>query len=157
MLKRKIYLDTSAISYLCQEDTPEKMAETLAFWEILKKGGYEVHISDVTENELRKCPDPKRSKLLALLNEIPYTVIVTEDNEDITAIEEDIKRHGILSPGSANDRLHIAAAIYSECSIIYSWNFRHFINDRTIEGARMISALNGKSLINILPPPALKG
>ena len=36
MKKQKIYLDTSVISYLHQEDAPEKMRDTLKLWEILK-------------------------------------------------------------------------------------------------------------------------
>ena len=31
--KLKIYLDTSVISHLDQQDAPEKMASTLSFWE----------------------------------------------------------------------------------------------------------------------------
>ncbi|WP_300771780.1 hypothetical protein [uncultured Acetatifactor sp.] len=30
--KLKVYLDTSVISYLQQEDTPERMKDTLALW-----------------------------------------------------------------------------------------------------------------------------
>jgi hypothetical protein len=33
MKKLKIYLDTSVISYLQQEDAPERMKDTLALWE----------------------------------------------------------------------------------------------------------------------------
>ena len=39
MKKQKIYLDTSVISYLHQEDAPEKMRDTLKLWEILKRAG----------------------------------------------------------------------------------------------------------------------
>jgi len=30
--KNKVYLDTSAISYLDQQDSPEKMQETVEVW-----------------------------------------------------------------------------------------------------------------------------
>ncbi len=61
MNKIKIYLDTSVISHLEAEDTPEKMQDTLQFWQELKKGKYIVTISDLTIAELTKCPEPKRS------------------------------------------------------------------------------------------------
>ena len=32
MEKLKVYLDTSVISHLMQEDVPEKMADTLKLW-----------------------------------------------------------------------------------------------------------------------------
>ncbi len=35
MRKLKVYLDTSVISYLYQVDSPEKMEETLQFWEMI--------------------------------------------------------------------------------------------------------------------------
>ena len=35
--KLKVYLDTSVISHLWQLDTPEKMQEILALWDVLKK------------------------------------------------------------------------------------------------------------------------
>lgn len=37
-MKIKVYLDTSVISYLDQQDAPEKMQETREIWEILKTG-----------------------------------------------------------------------------------------------------------------------
>jgi len=40
MKKLKIYLDTSVISHLQHEDVPEKMKDTLLFWEELKTGKY---------------------------------------------------------------------------------------------------------------------
>lgn len=37
MRKLKIYLDTSVISYLEQEDVPEKMDQTKRLWKILQQ------------------------------------------------------------------------------------------------------------------------
>ena len=34
--KQRIYLDTSVMSHLFHEDAPEKMRDTLLFWEDLK-------------------------------------------------------------------------------------------------------------------------
>lgn len=36
MRKLKVYLDTSVISHLLQEDVPEKMADTRQLWEMFK-------------------------------------------------------------------------------------------------------------------------
>ncbi len=38
MRKLKVYLDTSVISHLLQEDVPEKMADTRKLWEMFKDG-----------------------------------------------------------------------------------------------------------------------
>ena len=39
MSKIKVYLDTSVISHLLQEDVPEKMADTRRLWDMFKKTG----------------------------------------------------------------------------------------------------------------------
>lgn len=53
--KLKVYLDTSVISYLEQEDAPEKMAETRQLWEIFKQGKYDIYLSTVTLEEIENC------------------------------------------------------------------------------------------------------
>lgn len=45
--KIKVYLDTSVISYLAQQDAPAEMALTQQVWEKIKSGKYDVYISDV--------------------------------------------------------------------------------------------------------------
>ncbi len=61
--KLKIYLDTSVISYLAQEDLPEKMESTKNLWEKFKAEKYDLYLSTVTLQELDDCPEPKRSIL----------------------------------------------------------------------------------------------
>ena len=56
--KLKVYLDTSVISHLMQEDVPEKMAHTRKLWEIFQKGVYDVCLSSVTLKEISDCPEP---------------------------------------------------------------------------------------------------
>lgn len=70
MRKLKVYLDTSVVSHLLQEDVPEKMPDTRQLWEMFKDGKYEVYLSTVTLKEIQKCPEPKRTQLIDCLNEI---------------------------------------------------------------------------------------
>ena len=55
MQKLKVYLDTSVISHLLQEDVPEKMADTRQLWDMFKAGKYDVYLSTVTLREIEKC------------------------------------------------------------------------------------------------------
>ena len=155
MRKKKIYLDTSVVSYLRQEDAPKEMRETLDFWEVLKRGKYDVYISDVVVDELSKCSEPKRTELLDFLSEIAYTDTVVEGNAEIEALEAQINQLGILPPRSDNDRLHIAAAVHRECNIIVSWNFKHMVNVKTIDGVRVVCVANNVSPIDIYSPAVL--
>ncbi|MCL2856222.1 MAG: PIN domain-containing protein [Oscillospiraceae bacterium] len=155
MRKKKIYLDTTVISHLHHEDRPDWMADTLELWEILKVGKYDVYISDVVAGELANCAEPKRTKMFAHLEEIQYNEIMTGDNEEITHLAIAIKQQGLLPPRSVNDRLHIATAMYAGCNILLSWNFNHLVNVATIDGARVIAALNNLNPVDIFSPTML--
>lgn len=45
MRKMKVYLDTSVISYLRQEDAPERMRDTQALWRMFEEGIYDISVS----------------------------------------------------------------------------------------------------------------
>jgi predicted nucleic acid-binding protein len=150
MNKVRLYLDTSVISYLQTEDTLEKNEDTLNFWQLLKKGLYRVVISDLTIAELTQCPEPKRSVLLAYLGEINYEVF-PETLESIKLADKYIE-HGVLNSKSRDDCRHIAIATLSNCKYIISWNFKHFVNIKTINKVQAINKLLDYQELNILPP-----
>lgn len=50
----KVYLDTSAISYLQQDDSEEKTTITRVFWEAAKSEQFQVYLSDITLEELSR-------------------------------------------------------------------------------------------------------
>ena len=62
---------------------------------------------------------------------------------------------GILTDKSFDDCTHIAVAIENECDIIVSWNFKHMVNIKTINGVRAITILKNQKNINILNPLTL--
>ncbi|MCD8015997.1 MAG: twitching motility protein PilT [Lachnospiraceae bacterium] len=78
--KIKVYLDTSVLSYMDQQDSPEKMLETREVWELLKQDRYEIYISDVVLDELGRCNETKLEILLNYLQQIEYHVIKTDEN-----------------------------------------------------------------------------
>lgn len=153
MGKLRVYLDTSVISHLLQEDVPEKMAETRQLWEMFRTGKYEVYLSTVTLEEIEDCPEPKRSQLLDYLGQINYTLV--QINNNVAEIAEQIIEMGILTQKSYDDCQHIGAAIISECDCIISWNFKHIVNIKTIRGIRAITNLKGHKPIEILNPSVL--
>ena len=54
MRKLKVYLDTSVISYVSQEDAPERMKDTLKLWKDFENGKYDIYLSQVTLDEILK-------------------------------------------------------------------------------------------------------
>lgn len=153
MRKQKIYLDTSVVSYLYQEDVPEKMQDTLKLWETFKKQDYEVYISDIVLNEIYECNEEKLQILLNYLNQIDYIVVRTD--EDTIELAEKFIDFGILKQKSFDDCQHIAAAIIAGCDIITSWNFKHIVNVKTVRGVKTITTLEGYKDLLIYPPSVL--
>ena len=43
-------------------------------------------------------------------------------------------------------------ALANKCDLILSWNFRHFVNPKTINGVKNLSKINNLPDINILSP-----
>lgn len=155
MKKLKVYLDTSVISYLLQDDAPERMKDTLALWEQFEAGKYDVYLSQVTLDEIDECPEPKRTTLYEYLGKILFTNLqLTQEAVDVA---KRIINMGILTQKSQDDSHHIAIAVVNECDCILSWNFKHMVNIKTIKGVRAVSQLEGYKDIDIINPSALLG
>jgi len=132
--KLKVYLDTSVVSHLMQEDVPEKMEDTRKLWEMFRNGVYEVCLSTVTLQEIDDCSEPKRSHLWKFLNQIEYKIYdVTEDALDVA---RQIISLGVLTKKSFDDCQHIVTV-------------------KTIRGVRAITNLQGYKPIEIWSPSIL--
>ncbi|MDR3244249.1 MAG: PIN domain-containing protein [Elusimicrobiota bacterium] len=153
MKKLKIYLDTSVISYLQQNDAKEEMQYTHILWQDIKDGKYIVYISDITIFEIKRCYEPKRTSLEKYLEEIQYQLIQTDKEIDMVA-DKFIENH-ILSKQSYDDCRHIACSIVAGCDIIVSWNFKHIVNYKTIKGVRLVSLMTGYNDVSICSPEML--
>ena len=151
MKKLRVYLDTSIISHLDAPDTPEKMEETIALWNEIDQ--FDVFISDILIEELENCSEPKKSKLYEFLRDIDITRI--EETEEAIALTGKYLEYGVLNEKSRDDCRHIALATVSECDYIISWNFKHFVNIKTIDKVQAVNKLLGYRDIKIVPPPML--
>ena len=150
MKKQRIYLDTSVISHLNQQDAPDKMEDTLLLWEEIKQGVYDTYLSQITMDEIDANVEPKRTTLLSYLAEIEYTFV--ELDPEIDAYANRLINDGILTMKSHDDCLHIASAVVSNCDMLLSWNFKHILRVKTVNGVRSISAILGYKGIDIIPP-----
>lgn len=150
MERLRVYLDTSVVSYLKQDDAPERMAETLQFWKMLENGEFDVYLSQVTLGEIGKCYEPKRSELYRHLDFIDFVLVEETEEQEIFA--QKIIDAGILKKKSRDDCRHLAAAISAKCDCVVSWNFKHLVNIKTIRGVRQISLAEGKQIIDIVSP-----
>ncbi|MDR1065149.1 MAG: PIN domain nuclease [Oscillospiraceae bacterium] len=149
----KIYLDTSVISHLDAQDTPEKMTDTLKLWKDIKAAKYDVYISDLTIAELDRCPEPKRSEMLSALLDIEYTEIAQDGrSKQLSLLYFEV---GGLPPKSKADAEHIAIASVNDCDIILSWNFKHIVNLRAMTAVEDVNIKKRYKNIRILSPTML--
>ena len=81
--KLRIYLDTSILSYLKQDDSPERTSLTLKFWEELKnRDDVELYISDITLTEVDQCYDEKRIFMREKLKELSFIFLEKDVNAE---------------------------------------------------------------------------
>lgn len=151
--KLKVYLDTSVISHLMQEDVPDKMEDTRKLWEMFRNDVYEVCLSSLTLKEVSDCPEPKRSALKDYLKQVSYSTV--EITQEVIDVARKLINMGILTEKSFDDCQHIGAAIVNDCDCIISWNFRHIVNLKTIRGVRAITNLAGYKSMEIWNPSVL--
>jgi len=154
MKKLRLYLDTSVISHLFAEDTPDTMSDTLEFWEEIKTNKYDIILSDLTLEEIDECKEPKRTKMFEILAEIKYSLAYKNNNEVLFLANEIIDK-GILTSKSFDDAQHIGIAIHEQCNIIVSWNFKHLVRLKTIHGVRTITVSNNYQNIDIFSPQVI--
>lgn len=153
MRKLKLYLDTSVISHLFADDTPEKMQDTNRLWDELIDGKYDVCISALVVGEIKNCPEPKRSQLLQKLDEVQSQTL--EQTDEIVQLAEAYVKNGVLTEKSLDDCMHIAYAVVNNCDFIVSWNFKHLVNISTINKVKIVNAIYHYKEMSIIPPTML--
>jgi len=148
-MKAKVYLDTSVISALFDERTPERLAMTVALWSKLNE--YEVFVSKLVLEELERTSQQVKDKMLAAVK--GFNVLsISEKTERLAKIY--VKQH-IFPEKYFDDALHVALASENQIGILISWNFTHLVKLKT---RRMISVVNLQEdfmPVEIISPPEL--
>ncbi len=153
MRKLKLYLDTSVISHLFADDTPERMEDTNKLWADFIGGKYDLFISQVVTEEIQQCPEAKRAKLLEKMEQVQLNVLA--DTDEVDSLANEYISGGVLREKSFDDCMHIAFAVVYDCDLIVSWNFKHLVNYKTIHKVKIANAINRYKEISIVPPSML--
>ena len=153
MKKLKLYLDTSTISHLFANDTPYKMEDTNLLWVDLIKGKYDIFISPVVINEIKKCPEPRQSLMFEKLEQISFQIL--NEIDEVYDLADEYIKGGVLNEKSRDDCLHIAYAVIYNCDVIVSWNFKHLVNFKTINKIKVVNTIQMYKEIGIISPTML--
>ncbi len=131
MKKKNIYLDTSVISFIFADDSPDFRDITKDFLNNYSKN-YELYISEIVYLEVNKNTNlelkDKMFNEIARLNitELPY-------NAELNSIALQYINSKIIPENKEEDALHVAYTTFYQMDILLSWNFRHLANIRKEE------------------------
>ena len=123
---------------------------TLRLFDEVKRGRYEVFISEVVIREINRAPEEKVIKLRDLIRELNPEELSVDENSQTLAnryIEQ-----GIIPVKYEDDALHIAVASVNDLDVMVSWNFTHIVKVKTKREVTGINALMGYKEIEIYSP-----
>jgi predicted nucleic acid-binding protein len=152
---KKLYIETSVWNQLEHDDRPDWKETAERFMATLKKGIYEPYISYVVVREIEATKDAvRRTRLVEHVNSI--SPIILEADEEVEALTELYMSSEFVNTDSLrvyNDCSHVAVATVNGIRHIVSYNCKHLVNDRRIDGFNGINFKNGyDNIIDITTP-----
>jgi len=115
----KIYLETSVLNFVFDDDSSDKKADTIKLFKEIKEGKYIPHISDYVKKEIDNTPDPdKRRKLNKIVKE--YGAKVLPRTEETEQLADEYLKEGIIPEKYRTDALHIATATVYDLDMVIS-------------------------------------
>jgi len=128
MRKLKVYLDTSVISFLFAEDSPDFKKATVEFFERYSLR-FDLFVSVVVPTEINRDANlDRRQRLLAVLKQHPITILPESRIEEVEALATTYIDNRALPPSKKEDALHVAYATVFQVDVLLSWNFKHLAN-----------------------------
>jgi predicted nucleic acid-binding protein len=146
----KIYLETTVFNFKFAEDSPDKKADTIKLFDEISEGKYIAYTSNYVLQELLKAEEPKRSDMVALVEQ--YKIKFLEADEIAEKLADKYVAEGIIPLKYKTDGVHIAMATINDLDIIVSYNFQHIVKLKTIIGTESINLREGYKRIGIYSP-----
>jgi len=141
----RVYADTSVFGGINDE---EFQVASRRFFNLVRKGKFEIVVSTVVTEELNKAPADTKHLYEDIWGIMKYVLITAQ----ALNLRDAYLRAGIVRPRWAADALHVAIATVSGCSLIVSWNFKHIVNFRKIPLYNATNLANGYGEIGIYTP-----
>ena len=147
MTKRpmRVYADTSVFGGTRDDIFA---AGSNAFFEQVRKGRFQLVVSELVEKELREAPEAVRVVFQEFLSDME----VVYESDPALLLQRAYLDAGVVTRHWSDDALHVALASVSDCSVIVSWNFKHIVNLRRIRLYNAINVIHGYGPIEIRSP-----
>jgi len=149
MRKPKIYLETTAFNHYFDVER-EAHAATVQLFKDIAAGKYEAYTSIYVTEEINKAEEPKRSKMLGLIQE--YNIIVLPADYEADRIADIYVNDGVIPVKYRYDGLHIAIATINDLEYVFSSNYQHINRIRTKTMTGLINVREGYKPITIASP-----
>lgn len=126
-MKRKIYIETSVISYLTARPSKTIIGAahqqiTLAWWE--QRADYELLVSQSVWQECAAGDPEAAQKRLAALEGMSVLAIT----QDMIRLAESLIEQAIIPAKAIEDALHITVSTLHHVDFLLTWNCRHIAN-----------------------------
>lgn len=155
-MKRKIYVETSVISYLTARPSKTIIGAahqqlTLAWWG--KSAQYDLMVSEVVIRECGAGDSESAKKRLDVVRNLPLLLIT----DQAIKIAEALINEKIVPLKAIEDALHIAIATAHGMDYLVTWNCRHIANPEIQRGIASYLENIGTALPFICTPEELLG
>ena len=118
----KLYFETTMFNYYFDDDRDGHI-DTVRLFEAVRNGKHEAYTSIYTLGELEDAQEPKRSQMLALIDEYNITVLpITNESNHLTNL---YVTKNIVPDRFRIDGAHIGIACIYGLDYILSYNFKH--------------------------------
>jgi len=104
MRRPSVHLDTSVISALFDERTPERQTLTEEFWEKIQD--YDAYLSEITEKEMEAASETLREKMTQVTKDFRILRIT----EEVESLADEYIKQGVFPERYRNDALHVSVA-----------------------------------------------
>ena len=141
----RIYADTSVFGGVFDQGFDE--ASQALFAEV-RAHRFRLVMSPLVLRESLGSPEWVR----ALVAEIAPLADIAEPSDESLDLQQAYLEASIVSPGSADDALHVALATVAGCVMIVSWNFKHIVHANKIPLYNAVNARQGFPPIAIYSP-----
>ena len=126
--KLRLYLETTLFNYYFDVDR-EGHEDTIRLFEAIGDGEYEGYASIHVTNELKRTQEPKRSRMLALIEK--YGIQLLKDEARVAILANLYIENEVIPATCRLDALHISMASVHNLDCVVSYNFRHINRAKT--------------------------
>ena len=155
-MKRKIYVETSVISYLTARPSKTIIGAahqqiTMAWWEL--RSDYELLVSQSVWQECAAGDPVAAQRRLAALEGISVLAVT----QDTIRLAESLIEQAIIPAKAIEDALHISVSTLHHVDFLLTWNCRHIANPMIQEKIAVFLEQLGLFLPIICTPEELLG